>query len=259
MSAYLPLPKYHHIYLLLKEQLEEGRYDEGLPGELELTRQFGVARVTVRKALERLASEGLIQRSRGRVTIPHPKHAKQPAGQSIQNRSGFLKNVVAATLNTKVRVIECTSVAASKDVADALVLATDARVKKIVRVRSISQGPRSFIITYLPVDLGEHIAASDLDSHTVMGLLEKAGIQIGAARQTLSARLADSLVAPLLDVDVGSALLTVHRIVFDQSGRPIMLLQGHFRPDRYQYDMYLSGTPDGETKIWVAKPASTLG
>ena len=67
MADALPLPKYHQIYLVLREQLHEGRFAQGLPGELALMRQFGVARVTVRRALETLAGEGLILReARGR-------------------------------------------------------------------------------------------------------------------------------------------------------------------------------------------------
>ena len=69
MRATLPLPKYHQIYLVLREQLEEGRYADGVPAELQLTREFGVARVTVRRALERLEAEGMIERSPGRGTV----------------------------------------------------------------------------------------------------------------------------------------------------------------------------------------------
>ena len=57
MDAHLPLPKYHQIYLVLREQLREGRFDQGLPGELALMGQFGVARVTVRRALSQLPEE----------------------------------------------------------------------------------------------------------------------------------------------------------------------------------------------------------
>ena len=55
MVTSLPLTKYHQIYLVLREQLDEGRFAHGLPSELALTRQFGVGRVTVRRALELLA------------------------------------------------------------------------------------------------------------------------------------------------------------------------------------------------------------
>ena len=51
LSSGLPLPKYHQIYLVLREQLQDERFAAGLPGELALMQQFSVARVTVRRAL----------------------------------------------------------------------------------------------------------------------------------------------------------------------------------------------------------------
>ena len=52
MAQTLPLPKYHQIYLVLREQLAEGRFDSGVPGELRLMKDFGVARVTVLASCE---------------------------------------------------------------------------------------------------------------------------------------------------------------------------------------------------------------
>ena len=54
MTATLPMTKYHQIYVVLREQLLEGQFAAGLPGELALMQQFRVARVTVRRALEQL-------------------------------------------------------------------------------------------------------------------------------------------------------------------------------------------------------------
>jgi GntR family transcriptional regulator len=39
---------------------------------------------------------------------------------------------------------------------------------------------------------------------------------------------------------VGAALLSVTRLVHDADGRPVQLLQGLYRPDRYEYEMELS-------------------
>ena len=44
----LPLPKYHRIYLVLREQLQEGRFVDGLPGELALMQQFGAMKRMLR-------------------------------------------------------------------------------------------------------------------------------------------------------------------------------------------------------------------
>ena len=63
MDTAMPLPKYHQIYLVLREQLQEGRYDvDGVPGEHALAAQFQVARITIRKAMEMLVADGLVSR-----------------------------------------------------------------------------------------------------------------------------------------------------------------------------------------------------
>ena len=70
MTAPLPLTKYHQIYLVLKEQLQEGLFAQGMPAEMELARQFGVGRVTIRHALAQLVADELIVRVVGRGTFP---------------------------------------------------------------------------------------------------------------------------------------------------------------------------------------------
>ena len=49
MATTLPLPKYHQVYLVLREQLQEGQFANGLPAEVVLSKQFGAGRVTVRR------------------------------------------------------------------------------------------------------------------------------------------------------------------------------------------------------------------
>ena len=54
MTPRLPLTKYHQIYLVLREQLLEGRFAKSMPAEMELAKQFSVGRVTIRHAMEKL-------------------------------------------------------------------------------------------------------------------------------------------------------------------------------------------------------------
>ena len=56
MAERIALPKYHQVYLVLREGIEEGRFQGGLPAETVLSKQFGAARVTVRRALEQLGA-----------------------------------------------------------------------------------------------------------------------------------------------------------------------------------------------------------
>jgi GntR family transcriptional regulator len=69
----------------------------------------------------------------------------------------------------------------------------------------------------------------------------------------LSARQADAEVAGLLDVALGTALLSVQRLVYDASDRPVQLLQGLYRPDRYEYQMELSQVGGIEARVVAAE------
>lgn len=250
MSPALPLPKYHQIYLVLREQLAEGRFAAGLPGEVALAGQFGVARITVRKALEQLAAEGLIERARGRGTVPRSAPAA-PAERRAQ-LTGLLDNLVSMGLQTKVQVVSCETVPAAEAVAQALQLAPGTPVQKAVRVRSTKAGPLSLITTHVPAALATGFGKRELAKQPILVLLEQSGVRIGRATQTLSARLADAASAGHLGVAVGSALLAVTRLIYDQDERPVQWLHGLYRPDRYQYEMQLSRVGSIDAKVWVS-------
>ncbi|MEO8656216.1 MAG: GntR family transcriptional regulator [Ramlibacter sp.] len=260
MPAALPLPKYHRIYLVLREQLEEGRFASGVPGELALMRQFGVARVTVRRALEQLAQEGLIAREPGRGTRAIGWPARQGAAAANEpmrtQLTGLLENLVSMSLSTSVKVLDVDMVAASEAVAGALALAPGAMVQKAVRVRSTREGPLSHITTYVPADVARQFGRRELSRKAILLLLEEAGVKVGRAVQTVSARLADAEVAGHLDLPVGSALLAVRRLIYDDQERPVQWLHGLYRPDRYEYQMQLSRVGNIDAKVWVSKDVS---
>lgn len=261
MGTSLPLPKYHQIYLILREQLQEGRFDQdGVPGEHALASQFNVARITIRKALEMLVADGLISRRPGLGTWPvpavsgdsdHPRAGKQQKA----HLTGLLENIVNMGLRTAVQVIDSALVSASPYVAEALNIASGDPVYKSIRVRSTDAGPLSYITTYVPQAVAD-FTREDLAREPLLMLLEAAGVELGGATQTISARLADAQVARQLDVSVGSALLAVTRIVHDVNSRPVQLLMGLYRPDRYQYQLQLSRVGSIDAKVWVSEELS---
>lgn len=257
MAPAVPLPKYHQVYLVLREQLAEGRFRDGLPPELRLVQQFGVARATVRKALERLASEGLIDRRPGRGTHPrvlaNGAAAPAPASQSM---AGLLENIVHASLQTRVKVLSCDTVAAPPAVSQRLALPPRTRVQKAVRVRATQLGPLSHITTWVPHELARGFGKRELAREPILLLLERAGVRIGRATQSISARPADAAVAARLGVAKGTALLAVERLVYDSDDRPVQWLQGLYRPDRYQYEMQLSRVGGIDAKVWVSTELS---
>lgn len=261
MADALPLPKYHQIYLVLREQLHEGLFAQGVPGELALMRQFGVARVTVRRALQELAGEGLIARERGRGTRALDLHQAAVQAARTQKRkttrlTGLLENLVSTSLNTTVRVLEVAQVTATTEVAHALHLQRGDAVQKAVRVRSTPEGPLSHITTWVPGALASNFGKRELAKKPILLLLEESGVRVGGAHQTITARLADAQVAGHLGIAVGSALLAVRRLIHDEQGHPVQWLHGLYRPDRYEYQMQLSRVGDIAAKVWVSSEMS---
>ena len=147
MTQPLPLPKYHQIYLVLRERLEDGRFAARVPAEMDLVKEFGVARVTVRRALGQLVADGLIERSPGRGTVTLAKdttHAMRgsPPRQRV-HLTGLLENIVNMGLRTAVKVVQFEVLPASEQVARQLEVARNTLVQKAVRVRSTGDGPLS--------------------------------------------------------------------------------------------------------------------
>ena len=248
-EGHLPTPLYHQIYVLLREQIVSGTFPARaiLPTEHELMRRFHVSRITAKRALDELAAEGLVERSRGRGTRVVEALRDTPVSGNI---SGLLENLLMVGLKTKVEIVDFGYGPASLDVARALGVAQGAEVQRAVRVRSRAGVPFSFTTSYVPADLGRTYSRKDLATRPLLALLEKAGVLIGSADQSISATLADTVVAPRLKVRVGSPLISVTRTVSDQDGRPVEHINILYRPDRYQYRMKLARVQGAATKLW---------
>jgi GntR family transcriptional regulator len=191
---------------VLRQHLDEGRYAAGLPGELSLTREFGVARVTVRRALEQLAIEGRITRSPGRGTAVV---APPAAGRTPTPLTGLLENIVHMSLRTTVQVLDCQLLPAPDAVARRLDIEPGHLVQRAVRVRSTRDGP--LVAHHHPRAgrTGPALRPAGTGAQAHPAAAGRPGVVIGRAVQTMTARLADTQVAPLLAVDVGSPLLAV--------------------------------------------------
>jgi GntR family transcriptional regulator len=204
----------------------------------------------VRHALNQLVAKGLITRQRGAGSFVNVKAVKKQEQAGQRRRHGLLENIISSVRDTRVRVLSLERIVPTPAIAAELELSGAERVVKCVRVRSVENEPVSHITTYVPESLGKCLQKRALGSKPMLTLLEEHGVRAEHARQTISARLADSHVAALLDTQAGAPLLAVNRLVLDMAGRPVQLLHGLYRPDRYEYRMDLSRSGEGEASVW---------
>ncbi|MFM2411705.1 MAG: hypothetical protein RLZZ587_38, partial [Actinomycetota bacterium] len=83
------------------------------------------------------------------------------------------------------------------------------------------------------------ISESDLLSMGLYELLRSRGVAIRVAKQKIGARASTTADSALLDIDRGSALLTMERAAFDNSGHGVEYGSHFYRPDLYSFEVTL--------------------
>jgi GntR family transcriptional regulator len=247
-----PLPLYHKVYLLLRQRLLNGVYeaDEALPGENALAQEYGVSRLTVRRALDTLASDGLISRRQGRGTFA------QAAAQSPSPRQGgsidaLMANLAQMGIRTQVKLLDLAIEPAPPAVAARLDVEPGASVQRAVRVRSHQDQPFSYLTTYVPGAIGRRISRKALASKPLLQIFSDLGIRVSGAEQSISAVLADPPIAEALGVPIASALLNIQRLVRDADGRPVEYLDARYRPDRFDYRLDMTAHETAGAPVWL--------
>lgn len=251
------LPLYHRVYAVLRQQIAEGSWEgkAAMPSEHELASSFSVSRITIRRALDRLEKESLISRRRGSGTFARPLGEVAPIRQNL---GGLLENLLEMGLKTKVKVLAFGYVRAPADVAAMLELPAGATVQKAVRVRSHGGEPFSYLVTWLPEDVGRCFKRGDMAKRPLLALLEQAGYAIARADQVISAKLADDAVARELGVEVGAALLHVRRQVRDPADRVVEYIQALYRPELYEYHMGMRRVSRSGKSLWSTEDGFAL-
>ena len=245
----LPTPLYHQVYLVLRDKILSGVYpfDSLLPSEQETSDTFGVSRITAKRALNELADDKFVVRERGRGTRVVYRAVTPPVQANVE---GLLENLLAMGLKTKVELLAFDYIGADAEVSRVLQCDGGCTVQRAVRVRRLEDEPFSYLTTYVPEDIGRSYSRADLATQPLLTLLERSGNVVSRAEQMITATLADAEVSAALDLELGTPLLSIHRVVFDQNERPIEFITALYRPDRYQYRMMLSRVGEESTRSW---------
>lgn len=241
--------KARRVYLHLLDSITRGTYETGttLPGEQKLAAQLDVSRVTLRRALDALESEGLIDRRAGagtRVCAP----AVKP--KMAADFTTLMPQVVQMGHETAARLLSFSYGVAPAAVAEAMKIPTTANVQTAVRLRLIESQPFSHLTTYVPEDIAQNYTESELATTPLFRLLERSGVQVEAADQSVSATLASPDVAGHLGLSVGAPLLSLNRVVRDGDGRGVEYLAALYRPDMFKLEMKLSRVGAGDARHW---------
>lgn len=220
---------HRQVYLVLRERLLSGAIapQAQLPPEPVLCEQFGVSRITLRRAVADLQAEGLLQRVHGRGTF-----AVAPAPAARGRSEGYVDDMRQLSADTTVKVIELDSLPAPAWVAERLQVPPGELVQRSVRLRLRQAVPVVLLTAWVPQRWSHDITRAELAKRPLNELLRQRGLRFGRVVQEIGACLADPLQAQRLEVAVGAALLQVDRVVHDREGAPVEYVAMTLSPQR---------------------------
>jgi len=250
--------KAQRVYLSLRDEIANGLYIAGgsLPGEQKLAQLFDVSRVTIRRALKALSSDGWVERRAGSGTIVCDRRtAELPVAMDF---STLMPQLAEMGRNTTARLLSFAYGPAPAYVADAMTLSENDTVQIATRVRLNNGQPFSHLTTYVPENIARSYSETDLANTPLFTLLERSGVTINDAQQSVSATLASPDIASALNIAVGSALLSVQRLVRDSDGQSVEYLSARYRPDLFRLDMSLARVGDDTSRYWEPSISSAI-
>ncbi|WP_219844850.1 GntR family transcriptional regulator [Microbacterium sp. MYb62] len=211
-----------------------------LPTEDQLIDEFGVSRITVRRAVQNLVARGLVVTRPGRGAFVTAPKLRQP----LTELTGFVEDMEAHGLAATARVLRAEEITAPPEVCTALELPAGSTVMLIERVRLANGTPISFDRTHLPLELGRRVAEEDLANEPIFDVLEqRLATPLREASYALQAVAADAGVAELLEMRAGDAVFRIERTSYTDGGRPVDHEVLHYRGETITFTTRLPRRP----------------
>lgn len=219
--------RYHQIADELRVRVSSGEYSAGrlMPSESELSEEFSVSRVTVRKALEVLRDEGLVNARQGFGWFVAGETVRQP----LARLATIEDQMRASGMKPERRVLEFAFEKAPRDVARSLGTVQALRVRRV----NLADGePFAIVTVWCPAELGQDLSRADVERSPFYELLD---IPFSGATQTIGADAATAEEAKLLEVPSGSPVLRCTRTTADTNGNVVLVSHHVFPAHRTEF------------------------
>lgn len=211
VSTAAGVPLHRQLFLVLHDEIDRGVIAPGdpLPTEQTLCDQFGVSRITVRRALADLAEQGYIERKHGVGSF-----VRQHGPADVSVGRSYMQGLRQTQFETEVEVIDRGVRRPPRAIAEAL--ETSEELLQIVRVRRQRRTGEPLMVTdvWLPPGLADVLTESALRRAPLYELLSDAGAGVDRVRHEITAEIAGPRNSHLLDTPIGAALLRVNRLAF---------------------------------------------
>ena len=227
--------RYLDVAAALRASLVAGGYGAGgaLESEAELGTRYGVSRVTVRRALEELRGEGLVNSRKGAGWFV----AVDPIRQALGRVTTVEAALEASGVTAERRVLEFGFEPATPAVAASLALEPGSEVLRVRRLTLADGEPFALVTVWLPAALGAQLSRDDAQRAPFYELLAARGTVLGAATQLIGADIADADDVRLLGLAPGAAVLACRRVTRARDGAPVLASEHRYPAHRTTFEI----------------------
>lgn len=240
VSEDLPSPLYHQLYSLIKSYIIDGtlHHGEKLPSERELIEAFDVSRITVKRAVNELAAEDLVERARGKGTHVTHKYTPKPVQAPLL---GVLEEIDSIAENSVAQVIDCRIMVPPQAIRGEFSTDRNDSLFHLVRTRSRAGALFGYFDSWS--------AGVEMPSSTDIFInqsrhqyFRESGMEVSHVNQTISAVPANEAIASHLHVGVGFPLLSLVRRSYclkNDKETLVDYLLALYNTELFQYEMDL--------------------
>ena len=214
------VPLYAQIVEQLQRDINNGIFSKSgrLPTETELSQQYGVSRITVRRAVDELVSQGLVEKKQGKGTfVCAPKLTRQ-----LDGPMSFTEMCRANGLTVSAQILDaklCT--ADSPDIRKALSVESNEPVVRIRRLRYAGDKPLVLEDNFYPLEYA-YLLSIDLENDSIYRYLqEEKGIELRRTAMHLRIVRADTKLSKLLQVPRNAPQLEMRGRVVRADGQTV--------------------------------------
>ncbi len=225
-------PRYVQLRRRLQEGVDTGVLPPGssLPSERELVEITDLSRVTIRKAIQELVQEGVIEQRQGSGSFIRQRLPR--VEQSLTHLTSFTEDMASRDMQTTSKWLERGVFEPSAEEVNALNLSEGEQISRIYRLREADGRPLALERAALPLD----ILPNPIEVTTSLyEVLDDLGHRPVRAVQKISALNLAAREADLLAVPEGAAGLNIERISFLKNGRVAELTRSLYRGDAYDF------------------------
>jgi GntR family transcriptional regulator len=235
-------PKYLAVREHLRRRVSALPEHTLLPPEPVLCAEYGVSRITLRRAVDGLVADGHLVREQGRgtyVTRPGIRHEYRES--FVHRIAGFSSVMTEQGSQVGTSVVTQRIVPAPPAIAAELKLSPADDVVELERLRSVDGAPNHVAHSFLPAALYPKAAEQDFSDGSLYEYLrQEYGADLAHARIVVDVGTAAPDEADLLRVVAGSPLLVVRTTVRDSADHPLVHSFSRLRPDVSQVEFEVS-------------------